>query len=184
MVIYLRYLPEDPGAQVRNLACDADLETLYAAAKFAAAREDCRTAHPLLRDAQSLSGVSGDLAGLLTFTAELSGSRDPAFADREPQAPAIPAAMGVSRPGASFHEESARPPVPGRRREGCPDRHARPMMSSPRLPPRPYVPRTRYGFEDVPGRDQARHLLSCSFLSMRLASIGRLLGRTARRGEI
>ena len=27
-------------------------------------------------------------------------------------------------------------------------------MSSPRVPPRPYVPRARYGFEDVPERDQ------------------------------
>ena len=59
--IYLRYLPEDLGAPVRDLAPDADLETLYAAAKFAAAREDRRTTHPLLRDAPGLSVVSGDV---------------------------------------------------------------------------------------------------------------------------
>ena len=152
--IYLRYLPEDLGAQVRDLAPDADPETLYAAAKFAAARQDRRTTHPLLRDARGLSVVSGDVIGLLTVTGELTGSRDPAFTDRDPRAPAIPAAMEVNRPGASLHEESARPPLPDRRREGVPDRHAWPMMSTPRVPLRPYVPRTRYGFEDVPGQDQ------------------------------
>ena len=62
--------------------------------------------------------------------------------------------MGVNRPGALFHEEGARPPVPERRREGFPDRHARPTTSSPRVPPQLYVPRTRYGFEDGPRRDQ------------------------------
>ena len=41
--IYLRYLPEDLGAQVRDLAPDSDLETFYAAAKFATPREDRRT---------------------------------------------------------------------------------------------------------------------------------------------
>ena len=151
--IYLRYLPEDLGAQMRDLAPDADLQTLYAAAKFAAAREDRRITHTLLRDARGLSVVSGDVTKLPTATGELTGSRDPAFADREPRAPAIPAAMDVNRPGASFHEESARPPVPDRRREGFPNRHARSSMSSPQGPPRPYVPRPRYGFEDVPGRD-------------------------------
>ena len=95
--------------------------------------------------------VSGDVTGLFTVTGDLTGSRDPAFADREPRAPAIPAAMEVN---GSFHDESPRPPVPGRRREGFSDRHARPMMSTSRVPPRPYVSRTRYGFEDVPGRDQ------------------------------
>ena len=133
--IYLRYLPEDLGAQVRDLASDADLETLYAAAKFVAAREDRRTTHTLLRDARGLSGASGDVTGSLTFTGELSGSRDPAFADGEPRAPSISATMGVNRPGASFHEERARPSVPDRRREEFPYRHARPTMSSARVPP-------------------------------------------------
>ena len=87
------------------------------------------------------------MTGLSTVTGELTGSRDSAFADREPRAPAIPEAMNVNRPGASFHEESARPQVPDRRREGFHDRHARPMISTPRVPPRPYVPRTRYRFE-------------------------------------
>ena len=46
---------------MRGLAPDADLETLYAEAKFAAARADRRTTHPLLRDARGLSVVSGDV---------------------------------------------------------------------------------------------------------------------------
>ena len=58
--IYLRYLPEDLGAQVRGLAPDADLETLYAAAKFAAASEVSRTTHLLLWDT---GGVFLPLAG-------------------------------------------------------------------------------------------------------------------------
>ena len=133
--IYLRYLPEDLGAEVRDLASDTDLETLYT--KFAAAREYRRTAHPLLADARGLMGVSGDVTGLLTFTGELTGSRDPVLSDREPRAPAISAAMGVHRPGASFQEEDARPPVPDSRREGFPDRHARPTLYPPRVPPHP-----------------------------------------------
>ena len=32
--IYMRYLPEDLGAQVRDMAPHAGLETLYTAAKF------------------------------------------------------------------------------------------------------------------------------------------------------
>ena len=106
--IYLRYLPEDLGAQVRDLAPDADLETLYAAAKFAVAREDRRTTHPLLRDARGLSAASGT---------SQSRCRDPAFAAREPRPPAVPTAVEVHRSGGLFHEESARPPVPERRRE-------------------------------------------------------------------
>ena len=92
----------------------------------------------------------------LAGTWEIERSRDPAFADREPQAPAIPAAMEVNRPGASFHGESARPPVSDRRREGFPDRHARPMMSVPRVP-RPTATVCLQGpvrFEDIPGQDQ------------------------------
>ena len=41
--IYLRYLPEELGPQVRDLASEADLEALYTAAKFAATRADRRT---------------------------------------------------------------------------------------------------------------------------------------------
>ena len=154
--IYLRYLPEELGAQVRNLASDADLETFYAAAKFAAARENRRTTHPLLRGAWGLTKASGDVTGLPAFTGEFSGSRDPVLADQEPRAPALPVAMGVNRPGAPFQEESAKPPVPDRRREGFSERHARPIMSSPRVPPRPYIPKTQYGFED--GRDQGHQV--------------------------
>ena len=81
---------------MRDLESDADLETLYAAAKFPAAREDRRTTHTVLRDARGLTGASGDVTGLLSFTRELSGSRHPILADREPRAPAISAAMGVN----------------------------------------------------------------------------------------
>ena len=95
--IYLRFWPEDLGAQLRDLVSDADFETLCAVTKFVAARADRRTTHPLLWDARGLTGVSGDVRGFLPFRGELSGSRDPAFADREPRAPAIPAAMGVNR---------------------------------------------------------------------------------------
>ena len=158
--IYLRYLLEDLGAQVRDLASDADLETLYAAAKFAVAREDRRTTHPVVRVARGgLSLANGDVTGRLTVTGVLTGSRDPAFVEEEPRAPAIPAAMEVNRPGASSRKESARPPVPDRRREGFPDRHAQSTMSSPRVPPRPYVPRSRYCLENVPGRDQGHPVL-------------------------
>ena len=147
--IYLRYLPED-----RDLASDADLETLYAAAKFAAAREDRRTTHPLLWDARGLSAVSGDVTGLLAALGEPAESRNPAVAAREPRSPAIPAAMEVRRPGGPFYEEGARPPVPGRRREGFPDRYARWMMAASRAPPQPHAFRSRVGCEDAPGRHQ------------------------------
>ena len=139
---------------MRDLAPHADLETLYGAAKFAAAREGGRTTHPLLRDARGLSVVSGDVTGLLTVTGKLTGSRDPAFVDRESLAPAMPSAIGVNRPGASFQEESARPPVRDRRREGFPDRHAPSTIPSPLVPSQTYVPRSRYGFQNAPGRHQ------------------------------
>ena len=106
---YLRYLPEDLGAQVRDLASDSDLETLYASAKFAAARDGRRTTHPLLRVARGLSVVSGDVTGSLTVTGQLTARRDPAFADREPRAPAIAAAMEVNRAGASFTRKARDP---------------------------------------------------------------------------
>lgn len=116
---------------MRDVAADADLETPYGASRFAAAREGRRATDPLLRDGRGLSVVTEDVAGLLTVTGELTGSRDPAFVDREPGAPAISSAMGVNRPGASFHEESARAPVPDRPREKFPDRHARSTISCP-----------------------------------------------------
>ena len=72
--IYLRYLPEELGAQARDLVPDADLETLYTAAKFAAATEDRHTTHPLLRDTQGLPLSSGDAAGLLAISGESDGS--------------------------------------------------------------------------------------------------------------
>ena len=68
--IYLRYLPEDLDAQVREVMSEAYLETLYAAAKFAVAREDRHTKHPLLRDARGLTGASGDATKRLRFTGE------------------------------------------------------------------------------------------------------------------
>ena len=88
--IYLRYLREDLGAQVRDLTPDAELETPYAAAKFAAPTEDRCTTHPLLRDAQGLSAVSRDVTGLLAVPGESAESRDPGFAAREPRSPARP----------------------------------------------------------------------------------------------
>ena len=66
--VYLRYLPDKWGDQVRDLVSDADLEMLYAAAKFAAAREDSRTTHPLLRDARSLPLPGVDETGLLMIS--------------------------------------------------------------------------------------------------------------------
>ena len=68
--IYLRYVSGDLGAQALDLASDTDLQTLYAAAKFAAAREDRRTTHPLLQDARGLTGANRDVTGLLTVTGE------------------------------------------------------------------------------------------------------------------
>ena len=81
----MRYLPEELGAQVRELAPDGDLETLYTAAKFAAAREDRRTTHLLLRDMRGLPLSRGDAAGLLMISGESDGSSDPTFAAREPR---------------------------------------------------------------------------------------------------
>ena len=72
---------------MRDLAPDADLKTLYTAAKFALAREHRRTTYPLLRDTRSLPLSSGDAAGLLMISGELDGSSDPIFAARELQAP-------------------------------------------------------------------------------------------------
>ena len=152
--VYLRYLPEDLWGQVRDLAFDADLETLYTAAKFAAAREDCRTTHPLLRDAREPKGANGDESGLFTITGELTGSHDPAIPGGEQRASAISMIPGVNRPSAPPHEEGARQLDPDRRQEGFQDRQARPVMAFSRGPPRPYAPRTRYGFGEAPGRNR------------------------------
>ena len=73
---------------MRDLAPDADLETLYTAAKFAAAREDRRITHSLLRDMRGLPLSSEDAAGPLMISGESDGSSDPTFAAREPRAPA------------------------------------------------------------------------------------------------
>ena len=73
---------------MRNVASDADLEPLYTAAKFAAAREDRRTTHPLLRDARGLSLPGSDAAELLMISRESLRSSDPASASRELRAPA------------------------------------------------------------------------------------------------
>ena len=77
--IYLRYVPEELGAQLRYLASDADLEILYAAVKFAAAREDRRTTHPLLRDSRSLPLPGVDATELLMISGEAAESSDPAL---------------------------------------------------------------------------------------------------------
>ena len=153
--IYLRYLPEKMGAQVRDLAPDADLETLYTAAKLVAAREDRRTTHPLLRDTRGIPLSSGDAAGLRMISGESNGSRDPTFAAREPRAPAAHTADRAVHPhGGGFYGNGTGLPVSDRRREGFPDRPARPTVMTPHVPPRSYPPKALLGFEDAQGRDQ------------------------------
>ena len=83
VAIFLGYLPEELGAQVRDFAPDAELEPLHTAAKFVAAREDRRTTHPLLRDTRGLPLSRGDAVGLLIISGESDGSSDPTFAARE-----------------------------------------------------------------------------------------------------
>ena len=58
------------------------------------------------------------------------------------------------RQGGQFRGDGSGPPPSDCRREGFPDRPARPMMMTSRAPPRPYTPRARFSFEDVQGRDQ------------------------------
>lgn len=70
--IYFRYLPDELGAQVWDMASDTELETLYTAAKFAAARDDRRTTHPLPRNAQGASQGSGDIAELFAITGDFA----------------------------------------------------------------------------------------------------------------
>ena len=92
------------------------------------------------------------VAGLLTFTGGLSGSRGRHFADRDSRTPAPAASRWGIRPGAPFHHESARPPIPVHRRHGFPDRPARRATSWRLAPPRPYIPRTLHGlgmFQDA-----------------------------------
>ena len=57
--MYLRYFPEDLGAHVRNPAPGVELETLYAAAKFAAGRKNRRTTYPLLGDPGGFRQLAG-----------------------------------------------------------------------------------------------------------------------------
>ena len=153
--IYLRYLPEELGAQGRDLAPDADLEALYTAAKFAAAREDRLTTHPLLRDTRVLSLPSGDAAGLLMISGASDGSSDPTFPARVLRAPAAHTVdRAVNRNGGRLYGDGSGPPASDRRREGFPDRPVRPTAMSPHVPPRSYAPRARFGFEDAQGRDQ------------------------------
>ena len=102
--ISLRYLPEELGAHVRELASGADEGTLYTAATFAAAREDRRITHPLLRDARGLPFPSGHADGLLMISGESAGSSDPIFAARELRAPAAHTAdRAVYRHDGRFH---------------------------------------------------------------------------------
>ena len=152
--IYLRYLPEDLGTEVRDLASDDDLESLYTAAKFAAASEDRRTTHPPLRDARGSSGANGDVATLFTITWDLTGNRYPVFADGEQRASALTTPAGAIRPSRVPHEEGPRQQGADRRQEGFQERPACPTMQSSLVPPRAYLPRSRYGFEDVPSRDR------------------------------
>ena len=133
--IYLRYLPEELGVQVRDLTLEADLEPLHTAAKFAAAREDRRTTRPLLRDMRGLPLSRGDAAGLLLISGETDGSIDPKFAARELRAPAAHIAdRAVHRHGGGSSGDGTGPPASDRRREGVPNRPARPMAMSPHVP--------------------------------------------------
>ena len=151
--VYLRYLPEELGAQVRDLASDADLETLYAAAKFAAARQDRCTTHPLLRDARSLPLPGVDATGLLMISGGAAESSDPALAAKGARTPFAPSDREAHRFGVGFHGDSVGQAGPDRRREGFPDRRARPTMP-PRVPSRSQPRRPQFGFGDAQGRDQ------------------------------
>ena len=124
--ISLSNLPEDLGTQVRDMACDAELETLYTATKFAAAMEDRRTTHPILRDTQDPSGVSGDVAGLFAVTRDLTGKHDTTPVDRGQRAHTLAASAGTVSPSAAFQRESMRQQGVDRRREESLDRHSRP----------------------------------------------------------
>ena len=137
--ICLRYLPEELGAKVRDLASDTELETLYTVAKLATARKDRRTTHPLLRDTRGLSLPGGDAAGLLLISGESAGSNDLVLAAREPRIPAATVDREVHRPGGGFYGEGSGPPASDCRREGFPDRPTRPLMMPPRAPPRPIL---------------------------------------------
>ena len=153
--IYLRYVPEELGAQVRDLVPDADLETLYTAANFAAAREDCRTTHPLLWDTRCLPLPGGDAAGLLMISGESDGNSDPTFGARETRAPAAHTAdRAIHRHGGGIYGDGTGLPASDRRREGFPDRPARPTVMPPHVPPRSYTPMACFGFEDAQGRAQ------------------------------
>ena len=151
--VYLRCLPNELGAQVRDLASEADLETLYAAAKFAAAREDRRTTEPLLRDAQSLPLAGCDATGLFVISGEATKSSRPALAAKGARTPFAPPDQKAHRFGVGFLGAGAGQTGPDRRRERFPDRLARHMMPR-RVPSRSQPPRPRSGFGDAQGRDQ------------------------------
>ena len=89
------------------------------------------------------------------ISGESAGSSDPDSAARELRAPAARTAdRAVHRHGGGFYGDGTGPPASDRRREGFPDRPARPTVMSSHVPPRSYTPRPRFGFEDAQGRDK------------------------------
>ena len=155
--IYVRYLPEQLGVQVRELALDAQLETLYTADKVASARADRRSTHPLLRDMVGLPSPRGDAAGLLMISGESVGSGDPTFAARELRAAgAHTANRAAHRHGGGFYVDGTKPPASYRRHEGFPDPPGRPTVMPSHLQPRRYTPMARFAFKDAQGQDQGR----------------------------
>ena len=66
---------------------------------------------------------------------------------------ASPPDREVHRHVGGFYPDGTGLPAPDRRREGFPDRPARPMTMPSRAPPRPHISMPRFGFEDVQGRD-------------------------------
>ena len=80
---------------------------------------------------------------------------DLAPAARELRAPAAHSAdRAVRRRGGGFYGDGTGPPASDRRREGFPDRPARPTVMPSHAPPRSYPPRPRFVFEDAQGREQ------------------------------
>lgn len=102
VAIYLRYLPQDVGAQERDIAPDADLQTLDTAAQLAAASERQRTAYPLQRDARGPSGGGDHAAGLFAITGELVGSHDTNVPKRGQRAKALATSAGTGSPSTPF----------------------------------------------------------------------------------
>ena len=73
VAVYLRYLPRDLGLQVRESAPDEDLDTLYAAARFAAKKEGRKSLLPMPQDIMCGDGSSEAVEGLFPLEFEPVG---------------------------------------------------------------------------------------------------------------